>query len=187
MSEEKKSGLGLIQKIEFFEKHSSNLIVPYTEVQVTVSDLVKFVTYCMGEKWKDHKEMFDWEMKRTVKSKALRPPKFKVYLGESGDVIVSPRENKIIRTECGIHYIGQHIFDFLPYDDREFFRRPAYEQDLVLGKIRHYQADKHPDRFPEYDVKASDIYFGFMQSREENLKYGDSFYMFVRSRRESGK
>lgn len=176
--------LGLIQKIEFFEKHSSNLIIPYTEIQVTVSDLKKFVAYCEGERWEDNKELFDWEMKKVAKSMGKRPPKFKIYLGENGDVIVSPRENKIIRTECGIHYIGQHIFDFIPYEDREIFRRPAYEKDFVLGIIRHYQADKHPDRFPEYNVKGSDIYIGFMQSREENLKYGDSFYMFVRSRRE---
>lgn len=179
MSEEKKSGLGLIECIEFHEGKSRDLVIPFVETRFYVKDLEAFIAYCLGEKWKEYEKwQFDYNMKRVAKSKAQRP-KFDLLISY-GRVDIYPREKMLSIKIGGIHYICQHTFDMIPSPDRDLFYPFEGPDDFIIGELTALWGEKFP-------VRGSDIHYGFMQSAEENLKYGDGFGMFIKARNEGRK
>jgi len=180
MNDTKMQGLKLIERIEFHEGKSRNLTKPYIETQFYVTDLEKFLAYCSDEKWKKafgKKSTFDYHMKRIKKSRAKRP-KFNMHINR--DVIVYPKENMCSIIECGLHYVCQHSFDILPYEDRAVFYGHFERDRACIGMLFGLDGSKRK-------VFTTDILDGFMLHREQINKYDDSFVVWIKHRRDEEK
>lgn len=173
----------VITKMEFHEFTPKTLTIPFVELYCYVNDIPTFIALCDIEEWKKDpyglKAEYDYYMGRMKKSKAKRPH-FDLHLNDMR-VTIYPKENLIVAGQAGIHYIGQHIFDFLPYEERDRYRPILERFDFIIGKL--YTKDN-----PEgIDVHAHDVHTGFMNSREENLKYNDTFSIWIKSQNEKWK
>ena len=117
--------LKLINRIEFHEKKSSSCRIPCIETRFHIEKgkLEEFLKYCIGEeKWKSTfggKQSFDYKMSRVQKSRAKRP-KF-TFCSRRRETTIYPKEDLCISIECGLHYICQHSFDILPYEETQLF------------------------------------------------------------------
>lgn len=177
----------LITKLEFHEFHNKRqTTVPAVELYCYIEDLPTFLALCVGpEEWaKQYSTKFDYEynMKRLEKSRAQRPH-FNLYLKhEMGGVsiIVYPKENLVVYGVVGLHYICQHIFDFLPYEIKERFYPVVEWENFLIGKL-HIDHGKHQGE--TLDVKALDITKGFMLTIPEIKEYSDKFSEWISYRR----
>ena len=172
----------LIIKMEFHEFKHNGFLVPHVELFCYVSDLEKFLALCEGEDWSKHyggKEGFDYKMKQVKQSRAKRP-NFELSFNYT-QITVYPKENLIVNHSIGLHYICQHLFDFLPESLHHLFYPVVKDEDFTIGKL---YVDNGKNRGKEFEVKALDITEGFMLNREWIDKYDDIFSVWIASRRQ---
>jgi hypothetical protein len=178
----------MIKKFEFHERKSSNLIKPFIELYCYIDESIgtveQFLAFCVGpEKWVGNYGMkadFEYKSKQCLKTRALRPH-FDLSINYRR-IDVYPKENLVVSSEVGLHYICQHLFDFLPSEIKERFYPVIKEEDFVIGQlfIDHGRAI---DRQKAYDVKALDITKGFMLTHEQIQEFSDKFSEWVAYRR----
>lgn len=172
----------MIKKFEFHEFKSRNLIVPAVELYCYVEDLPAFLALCVGpEEWGKKygaKSDYEYNVRLLEKSKAQRPH-FKMYIQQM-HVTIYPKENLVVSGEAGLHYICQHLFDFLPSEIHSRFYPYLKEEDFIIGKLC---IDHGSHRGRELDVKASDIHDGFMLTMPQTKEYSDTFSKWIASRR----
>jgi len=167
-----------IEKIEFHEKKSKNLIMPYIETQFHVTDIIKFLKWCDTE---GKTSEWDWchLANQMQKMKAWKRPEPKHEFHFKGKTVyVYPKQNVVAVVECGIHYICQHSFDILPRKVKEAIY--GYSE-FDLGTLFSLE---HKGKRVELTVKNTDISRGFVIHRQEINEYGDSFVFWVKTRRE---
>jgi hypothetical protein len=111
----------LITKLEFHEFKRKDVKTPYVDLYCYVSDLPKFLAGCVEEpEWSKRYggyDEYEYNLKRLSVSKAKRP--HFTFRMQNTAVIIYPKENLIINGSIGLHYICQHLFDFMPYELRE--------------------------------------------------------------------
>ena len=168
-----------ITKIEFHEKKSSNLIMPYIETQFHVTDIIKFLKWC-DEDEKTNDWRWDSLSKAIKRMKGWKKPepKHKFYF-RGKTIYVYPKQNVVAIVECGIHYICQHSFDILPQRIRNAIYE--YNNEFDLGTL--FSLERRGKHI-ELIVKNTDILNGFMLHREAIDEYGDSFVFWIKTRRE---
>jgi len=186
MSETAKEVLSLITKMEFREGKNRNWTKPFIELDTYVSDVEKFITLCYGEKWSssfDGYEQFKYYMNRIKLSKARRPHfDFRI---DQARITVYPKENLIVSGQVGLHYICQHLFDFLPHEAKDvFYQYKSSQSDFVIGKLKFIHKGEILKYNVELDVKASDILDGFMLHKEQIDSFKDTFSVWVKYRRQ---
>jgi len=167
----------MIKKIEFYEKKSRNLIMPYIETQFFVSDIAEFLKWCAGEEWNSFTEYDFYSNLARVSKWKKREKKFEMHF-KGRVIIVYPDKNVVAVFECGLHYVCQHSFDILPREVRD--RIYGYEE-FILGKL--YPLSRHGATIEPLDVKNTDISTGFLLHREQINAYNDSFVDWIYYRR----
>jgi hypothetical protein len=172
----------LVKRIEFHERKFSGCVVPVIQTEVYIDErrLSEFCEWIAGEDWTKNyqKELFKSNYEKLIKSKRERPS-FELRTPET-TVQVYPKQNMVLSTQAGIHYICQHSFDMFPYDVRTTLMSSIGRQ-INIGLLY-----PKPVRGITQDpllVTNKDIDIGFMQSRETNLTYKDNFVAFIKAQR----
>lgn len=166
-----------ILQIEFHEKKSRNLTMPYIETQYYVTDIMAFLTWCNeGERLKEW--AYDSIISQITKMRTWkRPtPNFINYL--KGKLIyIYPKQNVVAVVKCALHYVCQHSFDILP----QRIRAHIYSEDnFEIGELFTLKGQR-------LTVMSLDIIDGFMLHSEQSQVYGDSFVSWIQHRRNKEK
>lgn len=170
----------LITKMEFHEFKVPAFSKPIVELYTYVSDLKEFLKACVGnENWETGygvKAKYEHELK-TINGNRKH---FEIYFKHT-KIEVYPKQNLIVSRDGGLHYICQHLFDFLPESIHSNYYPCSKRFDWLIGKL--YVETGRGKVKATWDVKASDIMDGFMLSSSQIPEYDDTFSVWVASRR----
>jgi hypothetical protein len=187
----------ILYKIEFHETKEAGYIRAGIETRFYIksspylsltepNNLHDFLKYCDDIKsWNGNykEEEFKYQYEKAMRSKRDNPHFHFSVNGMNCEVY--PKQSYIAVYEVNLHYICQHSFDIFPNQVKELFyahdpRGKPIGKLYPIKRCKLENCGQHSDYFV---VKNSDILSGFMQSREENEKYHDSFVEWIKHRR----
>jgi len=162
----------LVDKMEFHEFKTSGCTVPYVQLYCYVTNIEDFLQLCMDKEF--NSEELKFKLQNISKSKAKRP-NFEMYYHYT-TIKVYPKEKLIVSGQGGLHYICQHIFDFVPNNVHSVFYPVTKREDWTIGKL-FVECGKNKGIILE--VKAFDILTGFMLTYKQIQKYQDTFSVWI--------
>ena len=168
-----------IEKIEFHEKNSPNLIVPYIETQFFVNNrnIIAFIEWCdEDKKVSDYAYMCLKNKIVQMSAWKRKAPKFDFHF-KGRTLIIYPKQGIVAVTECRLHYVCQHSFDIFPRDAKTaIYDCYGKGNGIELGILFPRKTDE------KLIVYTGDILAGFLLHSEKEKSFDSDFVKWIRHR-----